>query len=92
MNNFDTKHGPVQVILIEDDPATQDRLASLIRSSKALKLVGTASNAQEGYALLFMATPHVVLVDLGLPDSSGIDIIRWVSQNKPHVETLVITA
>jgi DNA-binding NarL/FixJ family response regulator len=39
-----------------------------------------------------MSTPHVVLVDLGLPDSSGIDIIRWVSQNKPQMETLVITA
>ncbi|MDH4396131.1 MAG: response regulator transcription factor [Limnobacter sp.] len=93
MSPSSAKHSPpVQVILIEDDPATQDRLANLIRSSSALQLMGTASNAQEGYALLFMSNPHVVLVDLGLPDSSGIDIIRWVSQNKPQVETLVITA
>lgn len=94
MNSTHAKnnHLPVDVILIEDDPATQDRLANLIRSSDALNLLGTASNAQEGYALLFMSSPHVVLVDLGLPDSSGIDIIRWVSQNKPQIETLVITA
>lgn len=89
---MNTNTPPVDVILIEDDPATQDRLAHLIRSSSALNLLGTASNAQEGYNLLCMTTPQVVLVDLGLPDSSGVEIIRWVSQHKPQMETLVITA
>lgn len=82
----------VNVILIEDDPATQDRLAHIIRSSSALNLLGIASNAQEAYNLLLVNNPEVVLVDLGLPDSSGVEIIRWVSLNKPQVETLVITA
>ena len=89
MNNSPS---PVDVILIEDDPATQDRLAHIIRSSPALNLLGAASNAQEGYKLLKLTKPQVVLVDLGLPDSSGIEIIHWVSQNRPQVETLVITA
>lgn len=85
-------HGPITVILIEDDPATHDRLTHIIRSSRQLELLGTASNAQEGYTLLFMLDPDVALIDLGLPDSSGIEIIRWLKHNKPHIEPLVITA
>ncbi|HEY1057162.1 MAG TPA: response regulator transcription factor [Limnobacter sp.] len=80
------------VILIEDDPATQDHLARVLSSSPRLELLGCASTASEAYSLLFMTAPRVALIDLGLPDFSGIDIIRWISKNKPDIETLVITA
>lgn len=82
---------PIGVILVEDEPATQDHLTQVLQSTPALRLLGVASTVQDAYSLLFMTQPKVALIDLGLPDSSGIDIIRWLSKNKPETEPLVIT-
>lgn len=82
----------VSVILVEDEPSTQDHLARVIESSPSLKLLGVASTVQDAYSLLFMTSPDVALIDLGLPDSSGIGVIEWLSKYKPETESLVITA
>lgn len=81
----------IGVILVEDEPSTQDHLTQVLQSSPALHLLGVASTAQDAYSLLFMTQPKVALIDLGLPDSSGIEIIKWLSKNKPETEPLVIT-
>lgn len=82
---------PIGVILVEDEPATLDHLMQVIQSSPALQLMGVASTVRDAYSLLFMTQPKVALIDLGLPDSSGIEIIKWLSKNKPETEPLVIT-
>lgn len=94
MSDTPSAHAPerLPVILIEDDPSTQEHLARVLSGSPRLELLGCASTANEAYSLLFMTTPRVALIDLGLPDFSGIEIIRWISKNKPDIETLVITA
>ena len=83
---------PVGVILVEDEPSTQDHLARVIESSSELHLLGVANTVQEAYSLLFMTNPKVALIDLGLPDASGIEVIEWLNKHKPETECLVITA
>lgn len=82
----------VSVILVEDEPSTQDHLVRVIESCPRLKLLGVASTVQDAYTLLFMTNPDVALIDLGLPDSSGIGVIEWLSKYKPETESLVTTA
>lgn len=83
---------PISVILVEDEPATQDHLIQALGSSCRLDLLGIASTAQDAYDMLRELNPDVALIDLGLPDSSGIEIIEWLSIHRPSTESLVITA
>ncbi len=79
------------IVLVEDDEATRSRLARAIRSHPDLDLVGEASSLHTARVELERETPDVLLVDLGLPDGSGIDLIREVKRSGAPTEAMVIT-
>jgi DNA-binding NarL/FixJ family response regulator len=79
------------VLLVEDDAATRARLARAVEHHRELVLVGTAGSCREAREHLARAKPDVLLVDLGLPDGSGIDLIREVKRHGSHTEAMVIT-
>jgi len=63
------------VVLVEDDPRIRERLAALITANANLKLLAIAGNFVEGRTALKTQTPDVLLLDLGLPDGDGADLI-----------------
>jgi len=81
----------VRVALVEDEAGTRERLCSAVAQSPALELVFTAATAGEIHAWLREGRPDVLLVDLGLPDGSGFEVIEWCRQLAPKAETMVIT-
>ncbi|MCB9541379.1 MAG: response regulator [bacterium] len=62
------------ILVVEDEPPMQSFLQSLVRSH-ALKAL-LAASVEEAVALAAMHTPDVVLLDLGLPDGDGLDVVR----------------
>jgi DNA-binding NarL/FixJ family response regulator len=79
------------IFLVEDDDATRARLALAIRSHPELALAGEAASLAAARAALASGKPDVLLVDLGLPDGSGIDLIREVKRADRPPEVMVIT-
>jgi DNA-binding NarL/FixJ family response regulator len=79
------------VLLVEDDEATRTRLARAIETRPELRLAGLAASCREAIAALDRETPDVLLTDLGLPDGSGIDIIREVRRRALATESMAIT-
>ena len=82
---------PYSVLLVEDDDATRARLARAITEDPELTLVGAAGSCAEARARLALGPPDVLLVDLGLPDGSGVDLIRDLKRNGAPTEAMVIT-
>jgi DNA-binding NarL/FixJ family response regulator len=82
---------PHTVLLVEDNDATRARLARAVEQFPGLRLVGVASSCREAREQLQRLTPEVLLVDLGLPDGSGIDVIREAKRTKDGIEAMVIT-
>jgi len=79
------------VLIVEDDPVTLDVLAQVVEKESKLRLLGTASSCSEAIESLEGA-PDILLVDIGLPDCSGINLIRSAKQQLPKTEIMVISA
>lgn len=81
----------IEVALVEDDPGTRERLARAIAASADLDLLFAAASAGELKQWLPDHPVEVLLVDIGLPDGSGIDLIRDALRWHPACEIMVIT-
>ena len=69
---------PATILVVEDDPATRTFLADNLTADGYELLV--AETAQHGLHLLETHFPDLALVDLGLPDASGYDVLRHVRE------------
>jgi DNA-binding NarL/FixJ family response regulator len=82
---------PTTVALVEDEAEARQRLSESIRAQAGLRLVGEWRTGGEALAALAHGAPDVLLVDLGLPDMSGLKIVRYVAERYPACDILVVT-
>ena len=82
---------PTQVALVEDDTSMRERICRVIRADPSLMLAYGAGTAREILAWLGDNPVDVLLVDLGLPDRSGLDVIRDCRRTQPACAVMVIS-
>jgi DNA-binding NarL/FixJ family response regulator len=82
---------PVTVALVEDDDEARKRLVASISSDPSLKLVGEFATGTEALAGLAAGAPDVLLIDLGLPDMPGMQVVKRVADRFPACDILVVT-
>jgi len=82
----------IRIAMVEDDVLFQEALRTSIQSSPGLQLASVASTRAAGLAMLEQAAVDVLLVDLGLPDGSGIDVIQAAHRRWPACNIMVSTA
>jgi DNA-binding NarL/FixJ family response regulator len=84
-------HGPVSVLIVEDEPELMHRFSEAVLADGGLSLAAAVSNGTAALAVLSALAPDVVLLDLGLPDMHGIDIIKRAAREHPQCDVLVVT-
>lgn len=79
------------VLLVEDDAVTRRMLSLSIEKGPSLQLLAALDSRQTALAWLEKEPVDVLVVDLGLPDGSGIDVIRHCTKYRPSAHIMVIT-
>ncbi len=82
----------IRIMLVEDDVNFQNALADAIQVAPDMTITKMASTRAQGLQALELPQPDVLLVDLGLPDGSGIDVIRAAHAQWPGCAIMVSTA
>jgi DNA-binding NarL/FixJ family response regulator len=83
-----------RILLVEDHASFREAAASVLESEEGIEVVGQAGLLAEARELLDggMAAVEVAVVDLGLPDGYGADLIKELRERNPQAQALVLSA
>ncbi len=81
----------ISVLIVDDHYMVVEGIHSLLQNEEQIEWVGHANNAASCLALLQSRVPDVLLMDISLPDASGIDLCKQVKQLYPAVFVLALT-
>lgn len=81
----------LSVTLVEDDAPIREEFARMVRAETGLRLLDAVGSCAEARRSLALARPDVALIDLGLPDGDGTDLIVELAAASPHTSVLVVT-
>jgi len=76
---------------VDDHPLFREGVASIIKSQTDMSLAGSASNGREGLEAFRALAPDVTLMDLRLPDLSGLDVIIAIRSEFPGARIIMLT-
>ncbi|MCT2085240.1 response regulator transcription factor [Microbacterium enclense] len=82
----------IRVFLVDDHEIVRRGLSDLIDGADGFEVVGEAGTVRQALARLEAARPDVAVLDVRLPDGSGIDLCRRIRSAMPHVACLILTA
>jgi|SRR6187402_911292 len=82
---------PIRIMTVDDHHLFRDGLASMIATQTDMKMVAEAATGLEAIDLFRQHRPDIALIDLRLPDISGLDVIARIREQFPVARTIVLT-
>lgn len=84
--------GHVRVLIVDDHPMWRNGVRTDLEGSGSAEVVGEASDGGEAIEVAREVMPDVILMDLHLPQVSGVDATRAIIEESPHIKVLVLSA
>ena len=82
---------PIRILLVDDHAVVRAGLHMLLAADPELQIVGEAENGAEALRLVGELEPDVVLMDISMPDMTGIEATRRIKADQPDVAVLALT-
>jgi len=81
----------IRIVVVDDHPVVRDGLTGMLSGPDDLEVVGEAADGNEAILAVQRLHPHVVLMDLQMPNTDGVAATRTIADDNPTVRVLVLT-
>jgi DNA-binding NarL/FixJ family response regulator len=81
----------LRVVIADDHPLVRSGLRTILAAAAGIDVVGEASTGAEAIAVARTSTPDVIVMDLQMPDTDGIEATRQIVAENPRIAVLVLT-
>src|SRR5260221_11108799 len=81
---------PIRIVLADDHNLVRSGLKSLLSGMPGVEVVAEATNGKEAVALASLASPDVVLMDIGMKELNGIQAPAIIAREQPSVRRLIL--
>jgi two-component system nitrate/nitrite response regulator NarL len=85
-------HSPARVIVIDDHPLFRRGVVELLNSSDLFEVIADFSSAMQIKQYLADSTPDLLLLDLQMPDMSGLEVLKQIKPFYSHLKIVILTA
>jgi NarL family two-component system response regulator LiaR len=87
-----TVAGRIRVVVVDDHDMLREGIATFLRASSDLELVGEASNGLEAIEVCLRLRPDVVLMDLEMPELDGVQAITAIHRAQPEIRLIALSS
>jgi DNA-binding NarL/FixJ family response regulator len=87
-----TPTAPIRVLCVDDHPLVRKGIASILANESDMQLVGEAGNGREAVEMFRQLRPDVILMDLRMPEMTGIEAARVIRQEDPEARIIALTS
>jgi DNA-binding NarL/FixJ family response regulator len=83
--------GMINVVLADDHVLVRDGIKALLEDQEGIKVIDEASNGKEAIDVVAKSRPHILIVDIRMPELNGIEVVKVVNDSYKEVRTLVLS-
>ena len=82
----------IKVVIVDDHPIVIDGIRNLIDSHPEMTVIGTAASGEESKEMLLTNTPDIMLLDINLPDISGLELCKFFHEQYPQLKIIALSS
>ncbi|MBC7817760.1 MAG: response regulator transcription factor [Planctomycetaceae bacterium] len=83
---------PTKILIVDDHPLLREGLAMRLSLEPDLQVCGEAATEEEALAQAEQTTPELMLVDISLKNGNGLNLIKQIKSQYPHIKMLVVSS
>jgi two-component system, NarL family, response regulator LiaR len=87
-----TMNGLIHILISDDHPIVRQGLLAVLVSRNGMKVIGEATNGKEAVELAHKLHPDVILMDLTMPEVSGVEATAQILRENPKARVLILTS